>query len=87
MDFNLFLKYCRRQCTLLPSTQAKSPTKFNPKMQHFKDILLEIGFVEEMRTTYDNEEVPQIFLRKPLSSRKYNLLRLTPYKFVTSHKA
>ena len=29
----LLLKYCRRQCTLLPSTWAKLLTKFNPNMQ------------------------------------------------------
>ena len=26
-----------------------------------KEILLEFGFIEEMRTTWGNEEVPQIF--------------------------
>ena len=33
LDCSLLLKYCRRQCTLLPPTWAKSLTKFNPKMQ------------------------------------------------------
>ena len=33
VDWYLLLKYCRRQCTLLPPTRAKSLTKFNPKMQ------------------------------------------------------
>ena len=35
------LKYCRRQCTLLPPppTWTKSLTKFNPKMQDFKGVL------------------------------------------------
>ena len=32
----LLLKYCRRECTLLPSTWAKSLIKFNHKMQDFK---------------------------------------------------
>ena len=31
----LLLKYCRRQCTLLPPTWAKSQ-KFNPKMQKLR---------------------------------------------------
>ena len=35
----LLLKYSRRQCILLPSTWAKSLTKFNHKMQDFKRIL------------------------------------------------
>ena len=39
MDYYLLLNYCRRQCTLLPPTWAKSLTKFNPKMQDFKRIL------------------------------------------------
>ena len=36
LDCYLELKDCRRQCTLLPPTLAKSLTKFNPKMQDFK---------------------------------------------------
>ena len=36
LDCYLLLKYCRRQCALLPPTWAKSLTKFNPKMQDFK---------------------------------------------------
>ena len=39
LDCYLLLKYCKRQCTLLPPTWAKSPTKFNPKMQDFKRVL------------------------------------------------
>ena len=39
VDCYLLLKYCRRQCTLLPPTWAKSLTKFNPKMQDFKRVL------------------------------------------------
>ena len=35
----LLLKYCRRQCTLLAPTWAKSLTKFNSKMQDFKGVL------------------------------------------------
>ena len=39
LDCYLRLKYCRRQCTLLSPTLAKSLTKFNPKMQDFKRVL------------------------------------------------
>ena len=39
LDCYLLLKYCRRQCTLLPPTWAKSLTNFNPKMQDFKRVL------------------------------------------------
>ena len=35
LDSYLLLKYCRKQCTLLPLTWAKSLTKCNPKMQVF----------------------------------------------------
>ena len=35
----LLLKYCRRQCTLLAPTWAKSLTKFNHKVQDFKRVL------------------------------------------------
>ena len=39
LDCYLLLKYCTRQCTLLFLTWAKSLTKFNPKMQGFKEVL------------------------------------------------
>ena len=42
-----------------------------------KEILLEIGFVEEMRTTWGNEEVPQTFSHNFPYSRKYLLIHLT----------
>ena len=35
----LLLKYCRRQCTLLLPTWAKSLTKLNPKMQDVQRVL------------------------------------------------
>ena len=38
LDCYLLLKYCRRLCTLLPHTWAKSLTKFNPKMQDFNRV-------------------------------------------------
>ena len=39
VDYYLLLKYCRRQCSLLPPTWAKAVTKFNLKMQDFKRVL------------------------------------------------
>ena len=39
VDCYSLLKYCMRQCTLLPPTWAKLLTKFNPKMQDFKRAL------------------------------------------------
>ena len=39
LDCYLLLKHCRRQCSLLPPTWAKSLTKFNPEMQDFKRVL------------------------------------------------
>ena len=39
LDCYFLLKYFRRQCSLLPSTWAKSLTKFNPKLQDFKRVL------------------------------------------------
>ena len=57
-------------------------------------MLLEIDFIEEMRTPRHNMEVPQTFLRHSPHSQKYNLIHLTPYHFqlafrdfVTSQKA
>ena len=44
-----------------------------------KEILLEIGFIEEMRTIWGNKEVPQTFFHNFLYLRKYNLICLTPY--------
>ena len=39
LGFYLLLKYCMRQCTLLPLTCSKSLTKLNPKMQDFKPVV------------------------------------------------
>ena len=39
VNYYLQLKYCKRQCTLISLTWAKSLTKFNPKMQDFKRVL------------------------------------------------
>ena len=39
VDYYLMLKYCTRQCALFSPIWVKSLTKFNPKMQDFKDLL------------------------------------------------
>ena len=39
MVYYLLLKYCTRQCTLLPPTWIKLRTKFNIKIQDFKRVL------------------------------------------------
>ena len=39
VGFYLLLKYCRRQCTLISTTWAKSLRKFNLKMQDVKRVL------------------------------------------------
>ena len=48
-------------------------------MRPILQILLEIAFIEEMRTTWGNKEVPQTFFYNSPYSRKYELIRLTPY--------
>ena len=37
--YYLLLKYCRRQCALLPPNWAKSLTVFSTKMQNLKRVL------------------------------------------------
>ena len=49
--------------------------------------MLEIGFIEEMRTIWCNDNVAQIILSNFSYSWKYNLLRLTPFQFETSRQA
>ena len=39
VDYHLLLKYCSRQCALLPPTWAKSLTKFSTKTQDHKRAL------------------------------------------------
>ena len=39
MDYYLLLKYCTRQCALLPPTWAKLLTKLSTKMQDIKRFL------------------------------------------------
>ena len=45
----------------------------------FKEILLKIGFIEELRTTRGNKELPQTFFHYSPYSQKYVLIRLTLY--------
>ena len=49
------------------------------RKESLKEILLETGFIEEMRTTWANKQVPQPFFLNFLYSQKYDLIRLTPY--------
>ena len=49
LDCYLLLKYCRRQCALVPLTWAKSLTKFNPKMQDIKRVL-DLNIASKRRT-------------------------------------
>ena len=44
-----------------------------------KEMMLEIGFIEERRTTWGNKEVPKIFFYNFLYSRK---LRFNPFDSV-----
>ena len=46
-------------------------------------MLIEIGFIEEMRTNWGNKEVPQIFFHDSFYSRKNDLIRLNPYHWQT----
>ena len=39
-----------------------------------KEILLKIGFIEEMRTIRDNKEVPKTFFHNHLYSRQYDFI-------------
>ena len=75
--------------TLLSSaTLKKSSTCFSKFLNNFiEEILLEINFVEERITTGGKTAVPEIFLHKSRYSRKYDLIRLTPYQTVTSQQA
>ena len=51
LDCCLLLKYCRRQCTLLPPTWAKLLTKFNTKMHDFKRVL-NLTLISTSKNTY-----------------------------------
>ena len=42
VNYYLPLKYCKKQCTLLSPTWAKSLTKFNPKCQILKMFWCEL---------------------------------------------
>ena len=44
-----------------------------------KQIMLESGFIEEMRTTLGNKEAIQTFFHNSPYSQKYDLIRLTMY--------
>ena len=44
-----------------------------------KEILLEIGFIDKMRTTWGNKEAPHTFFHNFLCLRKYDLIGLIRY--------
>ena len=44
-----------------------------------EEMLLETGFIKEMRTAWVNDKVPQTFFQNFLYLPKYDLIRLTPY--------
>ena len=46
---------------------------------NFEEILVEISFIEKMRTTWGTKEVPQTFFHNSFYSPKYDLIRLIPY--------
>ena len=52
-----------------------------------KEILLEIGFIEEMRSTKGNQEVPLIFFHNSPYSQRFGLIRFTPYHLEILHFA
>ena len=49
------------------------------KPNELEEILLEIGFIEEMRTTWGYKEVPQTFFHNSPYLRKYDLIPLIRY--------
>ena len=65
---------CRRACCKFTAIYRTVTNAFS-----LKRYLLEIDFIEEMRTILGNKEVPQIFFHNILYLRKYDLIRLTPY--------
>ena len=65
-------------CTLVPCVCAQSLSARSHSIS-FKELFLEIGCIQEMRTTWGNIQVPQIFFHDSPYSRKYDLIRVTPY--------
>ena len=64
---------------LVQNAHAHKTVDFDAYVLRYRqEILFEIDFVEEMKTTYGNKEVPKPF---PTIStmRKYVLIRLTTY--------
>ena len=54
MQLSIFIKV-----NLFPLKRLKA--KSGQKKPEVKEMLLEIGFIEEMRTTWGNKKVPQTF--------------------------
>ena len=61
------------------SSRYSSLSPLYKNLNFLKEIQLEIGLIEEMRTIWENKEVPQTFFQNPLHSQKYVLHCLTPY--------
>ena len=45
----------------------------------FKEMLLKIDIIEEMRTTCSNKQVPQTFFHNYFNMQQYDLICLTTY--------
>ena len=52
-----------------------------------KEILLEIGLIEEMRTTWGNKKVPHTFFHNFPYLQKCDIICLTPFYWQTLHFA
>ena len=50
----------------------------NQLFKKVKEVQLEIGFIEEMKTIWSNKKVLQTFFHNPLYSQKCDLICLTP---------
>ena len=57
----------------------QEPGMKNDNRSFIKELLFEIGLIEEMRTTWSNKEEPVSFFVNSLYSPKYDLIPLTPY--------
>ena len=75
------------------SNLVETPKKtfiFLKRLKLVKEIPLEVGFIEEMRTAGGNKEMPQTFFHNPPHSRKHVLIRAIGNpafrNFVTSQK-
>ena len=61
---------------ILSEHDPKSPARVTT-------LLLEIGFIKEMRTTWGNQKMPQTFFHNSIYSQKYSLIHVTQYHWQT----